>query len=226
MVADQEVGGSIPSGHTRFGRDAASGGFPPGAVPFAPSAAEGATIDDLLFVTSNRGKVREVEATLGRPVGQLAIDLPEIQALDVAEVARAKAEAAYAHAGWPVFVEDTGLAIDGLNGLPGALVRWFLATIGPAGICDLLRVGADRSATARTVIALRDRDGVRLFAGETRGAIALVPTGTGGFGWDAVFRPDGSPRTFAEMDADERARFSMRRRAFEALADDAPLAPR
>ena len=172
---------------------------------------------ELLFVTGNSGKVREVEAILGHPVRRVALDLPEIQSLDVAEVAAAKAEAAWRAVGRPVFVEDTGLYLDGLAGLPGALVRWFLATIGPGGICDLLRVGADRAATARTVIALRDDRGVQLFAGATRGAVPLVPTGTGGFGWDAVFRPDGAERTFAEMDPLEREHHSMRREAIDRL---------
>ncbi|CAA9524318.1 MAG: Nucleoside 5-triphosphatase RdgB (dHAPTP, dITP, XTP-specific) [uncultured Thermomicrobiales bacterium] len=175
--------------------------------------------DRLLFVSGNAGKAREVEAMLGVPVERLDLDLPEIQALDVAEVARHKAREAFAHAGRPVIVEDTGLYLDALNGLPGALVKWFLAAVGPAGICALLPPGADRSARARTAVAICDGAGVEVFVGETPGEIATGPRGDGGFGWDPVFRPRGGSGTFAEMDAAEKAAHSMRRRALEGLRE-------
>jgi non-canonical purine NTP pyrophosphatase (RdgB/HAM1 family) len=116
-----------------------------------------------------------------------------------------------------VIVEDTGLYLDALNGLPGALVRWFLVTIGPAGICALIPAGADRRATARTAVALCDGGGVEVFVGETPGVVAAAPAGAGGFGWDPIFRPDGASRTFAEMDQAEKNVYSMRRQALEGL---------
>lgn len=175
--------------------------------------------DRLLFVTSNPGKVREVEAILGAPIAQLDLDLPEIQALEVAEVARHKALTAFEQAGRPVIVEDTGLYLDALAGLPGALVRWFLATIGPAGICALIPPGLTRAARARTAVALCADGTVELFIGETTGVIVPTPAGDGGFGWDPIVRPNGASGTFAEMDAAERAAYSMRRRALEHLRD-------
>ncbi len=173
----------------------------------------------LLFVSGNAGNAGEVAAILGAAVERLDLDLPEIQALAVDEVARHKAESAFARAGRPVIVEDTGLYLDALGGLPGALVRWFLATIGPAGICGLLPLGADRVARARTAVAYCDGGGVEVFVGETRGAIVAVPAGEGGFGWDPIFRPDGASGTFAEMDAAEKDAFSMRRQALERLRE-------
>ena len=171
----------------------------------------------LLFVSSNAGKVREVEAILGLPLEPLALDLAEIQALDVETVVREKARAAFERAGQPVLVEDTGLFIDALGGLPGALVKWFLTAIGPAGICGLIPPGATRGARARTAVALCAGETVELLSGETRGEIALAPAGEGGFGWDPIFRPNGAERTFAEMNQDEKYRYSMRRRALEQL---------
>jgi non-canonical purine NTP pyrophosphatase (RdgB/HAM1 family) len=106
-----------------------------------------------------------------------------------------------------------------MGGLPGALVKWFLLAVGPAGICAMVPELANPTATARTAVALCDGGTVEVFTGETRGVIVEEPTGEGGFGWDAIFRPDGSPRTFAEMDAAERAVYSMRRQAFERLRD-------
>ena len=171
----------------------------------------------LVLVTSNPGKAREVARILGRPVEHVALDLPEEQALDVAEVVAGKARAAFAAVGRPVLVEDTGLALDHLNGLPGALVRWFLLTIGPAGICALVPPGAPRGATARTAVARCDGERVDLFVGETRGVVVPEPRGGHGFGWDPVFQPDGSERTFAEMGPEEKMRFGMRRKALDAL---------
>jgi non-canonical purine NTP pyrophosphatase (RdgB/HAM1 family) len=175
------------------------------------------TGDRLLFVSSNPGKAREVEAILGTPVERLALDVPEIQALDVAEVVRQKALTAYQHAGRPVVVEDTGLYIDALGGLPGALVRWFLVTVGPEGICALIPPDADREARARTAVALCDGESVEILTGETRGEIVLSPRGKEGFGWDSVFQPLGATRTFAEMEQAEKNVYSMRRQALERL---------
>jgi len=168
-------------------------------------------------VSSNPGKWREVESILGGPIGQLSLDVPEIQALDVETVVADKARRAFAAAGEPVLVEDTGLYIDALRGLPGALVRWFLLTIGPAGICALIPPGTDRAATARSAVALCDGEDFEIFIGETRGEIVAAPRGEGGFGWDPIFRPLGTTRTFAEMDQAEKNAYSMRRRALERL---------
>jgi len=175
----------------------------------------------LLFVTSNAGKVHEVEAILGTPVEQLDLDVPEIQALDVEVVVRQKAQTAYtlAAAGRPVLVEDTGLYLDALHGLPGALVRWFLTTIGPEGICNLIPPGTDRGARARTAVALCDGETVEVLTGEVPGVIVSRPRGEGGFGWDPIFQPAGATRTFAEMDQAEKNAFSMRRRALERLRE-------
>ena len=173
--------------------------------------------DKLLFVTGNAGKAREIAAILGTAVERLDLELPEIQALDVAEVARHKAKTAYARVGRPVIVEDTGLYIDALGGLPGALVRWFLATIGPAGLCALVPPSADRTARARTAVAYCDGGEVEVVVGETRGVIVAAPIGAGGFGWDPVFRPDGAAGTFAELGAAEKDAFSMRRQALARL---------
>lgn len=168
-----------------------------------------------LFVSSNAGKAREVAAILGHPLERLEADVPEIQALDVSEVVREKATAAYALAGRPVLVEDTGLYIAALNGLPGALVKWFLATVGPAGICAMLPPGAPRTAIARTAVALHDWREITVLTGEVPGQITASPRGSNGFGWDPIFHPDGAPGTFAELSQADKNRFSMRRAALE-----------
>jgi non-canonical purine NTP pyrophosphatase (RdgB/HAM1 family) len=172
-----------------------------------------------LFVSSNAGKAREVAAILGFELERLEVDIPEIQALDVRDVVREKALAAFAIAGRPVLVEDTGLYITALNGLPGALVKWFLATIGPAGICAMLPADAPRTAIARTAVALHDGTDVTVLTGEVPGQIVPSPRGSLGFGWDPVFLPDGASDTFAEISQEEKNRFSMRRAALEQVRD-------
>lgn len=170
-----------------------------------------------LFVSSNAGKAREVAAILGFTLEQLEADVPEIQALDVREVVREKAKAAFALAGRPVLVEDTGLYIDALNGLPGAFGKWFLSTVGPAGICAMVPADAPRTALARTAVALHDGADITVLTGEVPGQIVSAPRGTDGFGWDSIFLPDGASGTFAELPMEEKNRFSMRRVALEQI---------
>lgn len=171
----------------------------------------------LLFVSGNAGKAAEVEVILGGPVDRLELDLPEIQALEVEEVVRQKALAAFERVGRPVVVEDTGLYVAALGGLPGALVRWFLAAVGPAGICAMIPAGAERAARAKTAVAWCDGERVEVFAGETGGTIAAAPRGENGFGWDPIFCPEGEERTFAEMGMEAKMVHSMRRRALERM---------
>lgn len=175
------------------------------------------------FITGNADKLAEVERMLGRSVAHDALALEEIQALDLESVARHKARQAYALLQRPVLVEDTGLAFAAWNGLPGALVKWFLATVGVAGLCRLLQGESNRVATAMTVFAYCDDVQLRVFAGTIDGVIAETPRGNNGFGWDAVFQPHGSEHTFAEMTPEEKDRFSMRRLALEQLRDSGLL---
>jgi non-canonical purine NTP pyrophosphatase (RdgB/HAM1 family) len=152
---------------------------------------------------------------LGFPLERLEADVPEIQALDVRDVVREKALAAFGLAGRPVLVEDTGLYITALESLPGALVKWFLATVGPAGICALVPPDALRTAIARTAVALHDGREITVLTGEVPGRITTSPRGTNGFGWDPIFHPDGATGTFAELSQEDKNRFSMRRAALE-----------
>jgi non-canonical purine NTP pyrophosphatase (RdgB/HAM1 family) len=155
---------------------------------------------DLLFATTNANKRREAARILGLDLESVALDLPEIQALDVAEVAAVKAKAAHAALGRPVMVEDSGLVVGAWNGLPGALTKWFVSSIGPQGILDMLGDGGDRSARAVCAVAVAGLgEGVEVFVGEVTGSLAREPRGESGFGWDPIFVPNGETRTYAEM---------------------------
>jgi XTP/dITP diphosphohydrolase len=176
----------------------------------------------LTFVTSNAGKAREAAAFLGREVAVKDVEIPEIQSLDFAEVARAKAIVAAEALGVPVLVEDSGLAVDAWGGFPGPLTKW--VTAGAAGydaFAKMLDGFTDRSAEAVSVLAVA-RPGqavhdVLVAEGRVRGSIALHPRGANGFGWDILFIPEGATRTWAEISEEEKNKDSHRARAFKSL---------
>ena len=178
----------------------------------------------LYFVTSNAEKFREIHRTLedcaAVTLERVSLDVPEIQALDPAEVAAYKARAAYAElrSGW-VLVEDTGLGVDVWNGYPGALIKWLTGAVGEEGLCRQLDAWEDRSATATVVLCLFDGQTARTFIGQTHGTITQAPRGTFGFGWDSIFQPDGYTRTYGEMPREQKMGISMRARALAKLRD-------
>lgn len=171
----------------------------------------------MILVTGNPNKAREVQAILGQPIETIPLDLPELQAISVEEVVREKAAEAYRRLGRPLLVEDTGLAFTAWNGLPGALIRWFLKSAGNEGLCQMLSAFEERGAQAVTCLGYADGETVRVFCGRLDGQIAPTPRGENGFGWDAIFIPRGAQRTFAEMTAAEKDALSMRRLALDEL---------
>jgi non-canonical purine NTP pyrophosphatase (RdgB/HAM1 family) len=158
---------------------------------------------EFLFVTSNPDKAREAAEILGVELRSIALDLPELQDLDVAQVAAVKAAAAHETLGAPdspILVEDSGFVIEAWNGLPGALTKWFLASVGNEGILKMLSGEENRSARAVCAVAIAFADGAtRVFLGEVGGSIASEPRGSGGFGWDPIFVPKGYSQTYAEL---------------------------
>jgi XTP/dITP diphosphohydrolase len=175
-----------------------------------------------IFVTTNEHKRREVQEILGFELERADLDLPEIQAIDPAEVAADKARAArevLGRPGLPVLVEDSGLMVDAWNGFPGALTKWLMQSIGSEGLLRMLPPGEDRSARAVCVVALAQADGnVLTFRGEVPGTLAQRPRGTGGFGYDPVFIPEWSSMTYAEM-GEGKNEDSHRARAFRAVRE-------
>ena len=160
---------------------------------------------------------------MGFRVEHLDLDLPEPQALDPSEIVEAKVRTAYQILSRPVLVEDSGLSIRAWSGFPGALVKWLEKSAGVGALARMLDGFPDRRATAVCAIAYCDGAEVMTARGETEGSIAPEPRGEAGFGWDVLFVPEGSDRTFAEMSPEEKDRVSHRRRAWEALADKLPL---
>ena len=169
----------------------------------------------ITFVTGNLNKVRELENYLGLMVVQKELDLPEVQSLDVEEVAKAKAEKAYDLLGEPVLVEDTSLTFSALGKLPGPFIKYFLDSLKNEGLVKLLNNFESREATATTCFALADENGVQTFVGSAHGLVASEPRGEDKFGWDRIFIPVGYTQTWAEMSIEEKQKTSMRRKALD-----------
>ena len=179
------------------------------------------SLEGLVFLTSNPGKAREATAFLGRPVMPRAVDLPEIQSLDFAEVVTAKALAAADRLGVPVLVEDSGLVLPAWKGYPGPLTKWAVESVGEAGFARLAHASGDPRVEAVSTLGLAwpgaAPEEVVVAVGRVPGSLAAEPRGSNGFGWDVIFVPDGETRTFAEMPAAEKNERSHRAMAFAEL---------
>jgi inosine triphosphate pyrophosphatase len=170
----------------------------------------------LLFITGNKDKLREVQALIP-DVQSIDMDLPEIQEVDPQKIIAAKLLEARKHRSGTFIVEDTSLSLDGMDGLPGPLVKWFIQSIGIDGIYALTKTFGAR-ATARTIIGYADGNNDLLFFEGSLSGLVVPPRGTDGFGWDAIFQPDNSDdKTFAEMTPEEKNQCSMRKRAVAGL---------
>ncbi|TCJ17560.1 RdgB/HAM1 family non-canonical purine NTP pyrophosphatase [Flaviaesturariibacter flavus] len=184
---------------------------------------------ELIFATNNAHKVDELRAVLPagfsiRPLREAGIDQDIPEPHDTLEAnAREKAEVIHRLTGGDCFSEDTGLEVAALGGAPGVKsARYAGDDRSPAANSEkLLRElqgRADRSARFRTIICLCLEGTYHEFEGICTGTIAESPSGTGGFGYDPVFIPDGGDgRTFAEMSLAEKGRFSHRRKALDKL---------
>ncbi len=171
----------------------------------------------LAFVTGNPGKLREAERLAERPLEAVAVDLPEIQSLDIAEVLAAKADEASRHVDTAFVVEETGLELEALNGFPGALVKWMLDAIGPEGIAQVAIDRGNASVRARCRLLYRDEHGEIEAEGVNEGTLVLPARGERGFGWDPVFQPDGKNETYGELSDDDKDRIGHRGRAWRSL---------
>ncbi len=169
----------------------------------------------IIFITSNPGKAKYLSDYFHLPVDYQKLNLPEIQSLDLREIAADKARRAYALVQRPVLVEDVSLTFLGLKKLPGPLIKWFFESLENKGLCSLVK--SDRRAVAEVAFGYCDGKSVHVFTGERNGKIALRPRGNKNFGWDPIFIPSGYNKTWAEMTSDEKHKTSMRKLALEKL---------
>jgi XTP/dITP diphosphohydrolase len=187
-------------------------------------------MDTLIFATNNQHKVDEIRLVLGNRFNIITlkeagidIDIPEPH--DTLEAnASEKSTVIHRLTKKNCFSEDTGLEVGALNGEPGVKSARYAgeARSFEDNITKLLfnlQPHTDRSARFRTVISLILNDKEYLFEGICTGTIITAKEGNNGFGYDPVFIPDGSSKTFAEMSMAEKSAFSHRKKALEKLIE-------
>ncbi len=172
----------------------------------------------ITFVTGNSGKYEEAKQIIPDLI-QKDLDLLEIQGIDPKPIITHKLEEAKKVLTGNIIVEDTSLCLDGLNGLPGPLIKWFMKTVGNGGLLTMAKATGNTKATAKVLIGFSKENGeIEFFEGAIDGEI-VDPKGESGFGWDAIFQPTGWNKTFGEMTQKEKNQISMRKIAFHHLKE-------
>ncbi len=185
-------------------------------------------MQQLIFASGNRHKAEEIEAALPDGFRILIMkeagiteDIPEpFDTLE--ENSKHKAEFLYQRLQQDCFAEDTGLEVEALNGEPGVKSaryagdgRDFDANIDK--LLSKLQSMANRKARFRTVFSLIRNGELFQFEGICNGTILENRAGTGGFGYDPVFLPDGSDKAFAEMTMEEKNSYSHRKKGLDLM---------
>ena len=185
----------------------------------------------IVFATNNAHKLEEIRAILGQKIEVLSLadidchdDIPETA--DTLEGnALIKARWVKERYGFDCFADDTGLEVTALDGAPGVHTARYAypdrhdPEANTAKLLKALENKSDRSAQFRTAIALIYNGEEHLFEGVVKGVISTEKRGTEGFGYDPVFSPEDTGRTFAELGTEVKNRISHRARAVAQLAD-------
>lgn len=187
------------------------------------------SVSKIYFASQNQNKIREIASLLPAGIELKGIDAVTSEELEetgvtLEENAVQKAAFVARKTGESAFADDTGLEIDALNGAPGVISARYAgeqknAADNCAKVLREMHGLANRSAQFRTVIALIHAGKQILFEGLVKGQITDTPRGSGGFGYDPIFVPDGSTKTFAEMTLEEKNQWSHRARAVKKLVE-------
>ncbi len=185
---------------------------------------------EIVFATNNGHKLSEIRKIMGHEWNILSLsdigcheDIPET-ADTLSGNARQKAVFIRERYGLDCFADDTGLLVDALDGAPGVYSARYAgpghdSAANMALLLKNMEGKTDRKAHFSTVIALTEGNEIIEFEGRVDGVITDSPSGTDGFGYDPVFRPDGFDATFAEMSAEQKNAISHRGRATALLID-------
>jgi XTP/dITP diphosphohydrolase len=181
----------------------------------------------IFFATHNVNKFDEARRVLAEyniAVGMLKVKSLEIQGESLEEIAKASVVDAFEKCHLPVIVEDAGLFVDSLNGFPGPYAAYVYKTVGNQGLLRLMSNVDARGAHFDSAVAYFSAE-LELpicFRGQVLGEIANEERrgkGRSGFGFDPIFRPLNSSRTFAEMRLAQKNKDSHRARAFRRFAE-------
>ena len=182
----------------------------------------------IVFATNNIHKLSEIRAMM--PKGIEVLSLSDINChADIPETAETlegnalqKARFIYDNYGYDCFADDTGLEVDALNGAPGVHTARYAGEqhdteANTDKLLGEMKEKNDRHARFRTIIALIEKGEVHLFEGIVNGEIATERRGTDGFGYDPVFIPEDTGKTFAELGVSVKNEISHRARAVHKL---------
>jgi XTP/dITP diphosphohydrolase len=184
----------------------------------------------LVFASQNAHKAAEIQTVIPSEISictltELGItdDIPETAAT-LEGNALMKMEYLVARLNLPCFADDTGLEIDALHGEPGVYSARYAgeqrnSVDNMQLVLEKLTGKSNRKARFRTVIALWWEGNSHLFEGIVEGTITHAPVGNQGFGYDPIFQPAGSTKTFAEMTMEEKNQWSHRARAVQQLVE-------
>jgi XTP/dITP diphosphohydrolase len=184
---------------------------------------------ELVFASNNAHKLSEVRRIIGeryqvRSLADIGCtdEIPET-ADTLAGNALIKARWVKEHYGYDCFADDTGLMVDALDGAPGVYTARYAGEHctpddNVSKLLATLEGESNRAARFSTVVALiTDAHGEELMEGTVEGEIATCRRGTDGFGYDPIFIPLGTDKTFAEMGPDAKNEISHRGRAIAKL---------
>jgi non-canonical purine NTP pyrophosphatase (RdgB/HAM1 family) len=171
---------------------------------------------DVTFITGNQSKADYLAKSLGIPVKHVKLDLEELQSMDLHKIVEHKVRQAYEHIKSPVIVEDVSLEFEGLNGLPGPFIRFFVDRVPFEVMCSMIN-GLSRKATVKTVFGYFDGQTMKMFEAASEGEIAQTPAGERGFGWDKIFIPEGYAVTRAQLNEEDDQKTYIRHKPFSEL---------
>ncbi len=164
----------------------------------------------LYFITGNKHKFQEISAIIKSEAPwinlKMANNIPktEIQDYSLENIALFAAKTICEKFDKNFILEDAGLFIRSLGGFPGPYSSYVYKTIGCDGILKLLDSVSDRTAEFKSVIVLYYQGILKIFVGLAKGKISIKKRGSLGFGFDPIFIPEGSEKTFAEMTLEEK----------------------
>ena len=184
----------------------------------------------IVFASNNKNKIHEIQSMLPESIQIVSLEsigcfeeIPET-ADTIEGNAILKANYISENYGFDCFADDTGLEVDSLDGQPGVYSARYAGEQRNADdnmnkLLEQLLDKPNRNAQFKTVIALNLKGKQHLFTGIASGEITLEKMGTGGFGYDPIFKPTGFENTFAELSLDVKNEISHRGKATKALLE-------
>ncbi len=173
----------------------------------------------ITLVTGNPKKLRELQVIMdGVEMTSAAIDVPEIQSINLEEIVRAKVRSAFEAVGGPVIVEDVSFEISALRGMPGPFVKWWAKTAGYEPALIVCEKTGDWGARAICGSAYCDGDRLEYAEAVVIGRLTAKSDGEG-FGFDYYFIPDGYDQTFAQLGLEVKNQISHRARSLRMLRE-------